>query len=60
MGTHINLDLFLMQKHHMRLVFALESTEATCISKDLSESLYPKMVKLVCGLEQRNAKALSL
>lgn len=44
----------------MRLVVALESTEATCISKNLSESLDPKMVKLVCGLEQRNAKALSL
>lgn len=44
----------------MRLFVALESTEATCISKGLSESVYSRMVKLVCGQEQRNAKALSL
>lgn len=50
-----------MQKHPMRLLVALESIEAIYILKDLSESLYPGMVNLVCGLEQkRNAKALSL
>lgn len=56
-----NLDFSLMRKYRMRWFVALQSTEAKHNSKDLSESMCPGMVKLVCGLEQkRNTEALSL